>query len=260
MSTEVKTKKSVIDRLFLDGTCINLTVSNIHSKAFKDTPAYKKLSTIEIKARILLNTYSYPFVGTRFVPYPALNALVEGCVNEEGGITSEGLAGLEKRFKKAYDGVRADGAPSGVKFSWHAFSLSKSDNNNESGKVIDETNHRLDSDCLEFIGTTSAENSIRILRAIEKFEKVLETGTTIKSSSVNALRKAISMFRTMDIAGDEALMSKLIDLESLLEGVTNIQSSDKEFLDKVRSSTGSVVEVAADFSRVNGLVEGYLSK
>jgi hypothetical protein len=213
----------------------------------------------EVLARVWLDNNTYKFMNTRFIPYNTIETLLGGDGDNNGLIYIQNNfnAGVDHVLER-FDEIRNEFIESVVKihpeykeglekiypnkeeikdkfkFEWTFYSIGESKYNCENlSKSIN-------------LFKNNAKQILRdkIYYALNKFQIVLKSINTVKSSSVNALRKAINNFGILNFCEDNELELMLDNILDQIKDTNNIMvgsSNNIEFRTKLSNDIDKII-------------------
>jgi hypothetical protein len=115
-------------------------------------------------------------------------------------------------------------------------------------QIFDDSQERIMRKCLDDKASLFIKESPEILKnkitcALEKFDKVLKSKSTVKSSSLSAIRKAIHNFDILNFTDNE-FINELGKINQAINGIINIDSEDAYTRGKISTIVSQVLENA----------------
>lgn len=132
-----------------------------------------------------LDLYSFPLLNNRFT-------------------TTKGLEILTVEIESLMRNCNIEG----FKWNYHTWNI---DTDDAMSEITDK-----------FVQGMEIELSFRVVNALNKFQKVLNSPEIIKASSINAINNAFLNYTTMHIVNDDKVLALIAPIDIMLKDVVNI--------------------------------------
>jgi hypothetical protein len=239
-----------------------------------DDDIRKSFHQYEVKARIWLDQNSYPFLNARFVPFAALDLLLNGDDSRPGltrmrqefnmavddfiekfdSIRSsyiDKMAQADEKYRKLLSELYPYQYEISNKFAFDWICYKADQPTIYDNKELDiKMNNILSDEALYFIDQAPYILNNKIAIALEKLFKSVNSKKTVKSSSLNAIRKAIENYEILNISDNDEILKfqqSLIEFKNSISDTQNIDKSNDEKRSSVKTDLALLILKAKSF-------------
>jgi hypothetical protein len=286
----------IVSKLFKHGCCIDLTIRTwqakisaknllkdigVENKAwsdniitggqikFIDDNTRKSFHDHEVNARLLLDSLSLPFLGTRFITTASSYHLMENLNPLREEFTESVNAFLDK-FEDVRNDYISRMAKSNPKYAdvleWHYPKIEDVQEKFEfkwflheisQPKILNDQELLFNQSILDEIYNSCLHLRSRLANALFKFISVIEADATVKSSSMKAIEKSIDNFSLLNFINDP-IDKYLNELLEKLSMVKIIDRKDKNTRDGFKLLADMCLKAVNDKSSLNSSIENFI--